>query len=101
MSLSRYVQQRYDCGDNDTWNSQRRLRYDMPKSLPSLSERTGLVAICRGRRHRSISHVYLAREKIETDFNAEAVLNIDDTIDQRLLPGPCTDDKITSEKLSV
>ena len=35
----------------------------------------------------------LAREKIETDINAEAVLNIDDTIDLRHLSGPCNDDK--------
>ena len=60
MSLSRYVQQRYDCGDNDTWNSHRRLRYAMPRSLPSLNEHAGMIAICRSRRHRSVCQVHLA-----------------------------------------
>ena len=87
MSLSRYVQRRYDCGDNDTWNSQRRLRYTMPRSKPSLSELA----------------VHLAIEKIETDINAEANLNIDDTINYRtfLGSGSSSVNKITSEKLAT
>ena len=43
----------------------------------------------------------LDREKIETDINAEAVLNIDDKIDHRdFLSHPLVD-KITSEKLAA
>ena len=97
MSLSRYVQQRYDCGDNVTWNSQRRLRYAMPKSLPSLSEREDLGMLCRGRRHRA--PVYLPRESLETDINADAALNIDDKLRGRILRH-LPFDKITSGDLS-
>ena len=31
LSLSRYIQKRYDCGDGVTWNSQRILRYEKPR----------------------------------------------------------------------
>ena len=57
----------------------------MPRSKPSLS---GLA-------------VHPAREKIETDINAEAVLNIDDKIDHRNFLSHPLVDKITSEKLAA
>ena len=43
MSLSRYIQERYDCGNNDTWNSSRRLRYALPKSLVPQDGRAGMI----------------------------------------------------------
>ena len=36
MSLSRYIQRRYDCGDSVTWNSQRICRYARPKIADKL-----------------------------------------------------------------
>ena len=101
MSLNRYVQQRYDCGNNDTWNSSRRLRYAMPKSLSPQNGHAGMIAICRSRRHRSVCQVQLARETIDTGLVANADLNIEDDIDRRAILEPRTDDKITSVELSI
>ena len=71
----------------------------MPRSLPSLNEHAGMIAICRSRRDRSVCQVHLARETIDKALDANAALNIEDDIDLRPSFEPYTDDKITSVDL--
>ena len=100
MSLSRYIQERYDCGNNDTRNSSRRLRYALPKSLVPQNGRAGMIAICQ-HRDRSCLQAQLAREPIDADLDANATLNVEDNINLSAAFEPYTDDKITSVNLTT
>ena len=77
----------------------------MPKSLPTLNEHAGMIAICRSRRHRSVCQVHLARETIDNDLVANADLNIEDKFNHESsspeLYMQRTDDKITSVELPI
>ena len=100
MSLSRYIQERYDCGNNDTMDSSRRLRYAIPKSFVPQNGRAGMIAICQ-HRDRSCLQAKLARETIDADLDANATLNVEDNINLSAALDRYTDDKITSVNLTI